>query len=159
MSRGLDGRPRGDMSSARRKKARREAAAHAQREKRRRLKVTERKHASGFLRAAVGVAKQCARDHGWSVQVERTNDAGNRVRFQWSKAAIELVSTDISIQFELGDRRGSGSSSTIRVYEGRKLTRTCPPELLQSGDGRAFTTWLSDGLDVAVARAASKARD
>ncbi len=151
MSRGFDGNPKGDLNSARRKKDRRAAIAQAQREKRRRLKITERKHASGFLRVAVKAAKDCARDLGWGLQVERT-DAGSKALFRWSEAVIQLVPVDISVRFVLGDKRGSGAATTIRVHSGRTLIRACPEELLQSGDGRAFATWLSECLTVAVER-------
>jgi len=155
VSRGFDGNPKGDLNSARRKKDRRAAIAAAQREKRRRLKITERKHASGFLRVAVKAAKDCARDHGSNVQVERMGDAaGSKVLFRWSEAVIQLVPVDISIRFVLGDKRGSGAATTIRVHSGRKLIRACPEELLQSGDGRAFAEWLSECLDVAAKRSA-----
>ena len=155
MSRGLDGNPRGDITSARRKKERRAAAAQAQREKRRRLKVTERKHARGFLRTASAVANSRARDAGWKVRTERTDAAGNKAVFRWSEAVVQLAPVDISIRFSLGDKRGTGSSSTIRVHAGRKLIRTCPAELIQSGNRREFADWMSESLDVAVKRSSA----
>ncbi len=153
MSRGFDGNPKGDMNSARRKKERRAAVAQAQKEKQRRLKVSERKHAAGFLGVAARAAKTCAGDHGWSVQVERT-DAGSKALFRWSEAVVQMAPVDISVRINLGDKRGTGSPTTIRVQAGRKLIRACPEELLRSGDGRAFRAWLGEALDLAVKRSA-----
>lgn len=157
MSRGFDGTPKGDLNSARRKKDRRVAAAEAQRERSRRLRVTERKHTRGFLRPAVGIARGSAKDLGWKVRVERTGVAGRRALVRWTEAVVQLDPVDISIRVSLGDKRGSGAASTIRVHAGRKLVRTCPTELLQSGDGRAFVTWLSESLEVAAKRVSASA--
>ncbi len=159
MSRGLDGNPKGDLTSARRKKDRRAAIAQAQKEKLRRLKAIERKHAGGFLRVALGPAKKCAGDHGWNVQVRKMADAaGSKALLRWSEAVVQIDPADISVRFSLGDKRGFGSPSTIRVQAGRKLIRACPEELLRSGDGRAFEAWLSEALELAVRRSAPEAR-
>jgi hypothetical protein len=157
MSRGLDGAPRGDIASARRKRDRRTAAAQAERERRRRRKVTERRHAKGFLRPAVRVAKSVARGLGGKVLVERTGAGGRRAPVRWSVAVVDLAPMDISVRFDLADKRGSGAGSTIRVYAGRKLLRACPEELMRSGSGREFGEWLREGLDAAAKRSASDA--
>ena len=147
MSRGPDGSRTRDITSARRRGSRRAAAAHVQREKRRRLRATERKHVRSFLRLAARVARRSARDSGWKVQVERRDGGtGRRALVRWTEAVIQLVPAEISVRFSLGDKRGSGSFSTIRVYAGRKLVRPCSAEVLQSGDRRAFTAWLEESL-------------
>ncbi len=157
MSRGFDGNPKGDMNSARRKKDRRAAFAQAQREKQRRLKVTERKHAAGFLRPAVGVATKVARDSGWNVQVEKTAGKGSKALLRWNEAVVQIAPVDISVCFSLGDKSGTGSPSTIRVQAGRRLVRACPEQLLRSGDGHEFAAWLTESLAAAAKRFAPKA--
>lgn len=153
MSRGYDGGRTGDISSARRKGSRRAAAARVQREQRRRLRMIERKHTRRFLRLAGRVAKGRARNSGWKVEIERTDGATGRGAFvRWTEAVVQLVPVEISVRFSLADKRASGSSSTIRVYAGRKLVRPCPVELLQSGDRQGFAAWLDESLGVAAER-------
>ncbi len=157
MSRGFDGNPKGDMNSARRKKDRRAAIAQAQREKRRRLKATERKHAGGFLKHAISIATKIARESGWKVLVEKSAGHGSKALLRWNDAVVQLDPVDISVRFNLGDKQGTGAASTIRVQAGRKLIRTCPELLLQSGDGHEFAAWLTESLAAAAKRSASNA--
>jgi len=157
MSRGFDGNPKGDMNSARRKKDRRAATAQAQKEKQRRLMVTERKHAAGFLKPAVSAATKVARDSGWNVRVEKTAGKGSKSLLRWNDAVVQVAPVDISVRFSLGDKSGTGSPSTIRVQAGHKLVRTCPEQLLRSGDGHEFAAWLTESLAAAAKRLAPNA--
>ncbi len=153
MSRGPDGGRTRDIASARRRGSRRAAAGHAQREKRRRLRGIERKHTRRFLWVAVRVARRSARGFGWKVQVERMGGAtGPRGLLNWTEAVVQLAPVDVSVRFNLTDKRGSGSSSAIRVYAGRKLVRPCPADLLQSGNRRLFAAWLGETLGLAAER-------
>jgi hypothetical protein len=153
MSRGPDGDRTRDIASARRRGSRRAAAARVRQEQRRRLRVIERKHASGFLSVAVKVARRSARDFGWKVHVERMEGARGRWGLpRWSVAVVQLVPSEISVRFALADNRGSNSSNAIGVYAGRKLVRPCPAQLLESGDRRAFAAWLGETLIVAAQR-------
>ncbi len=153
MSRGPDGGRTGDIGSARRRGNRRAAAALARQEQRRRLRATERKHTRRFLWVAARVARRSARRFGCKAQVERLGGAaGPRGLVSWTEAVIRFAPVDVSVRFNLADKRGSGSSNAIRVYAGRKLVRPCPAELLQSGDRRAFAAWLGETLGLAVQR-------
>jgi len=156
MSRGPGGGRTRDIASARRKGSRRAAEARIRQEQRRRLRAVERKHTRQFLRVAAGVARRSARGFGGKVRVERSGGAsGLRGRLRWTEAVLRLSPVEISVRFNVADKRGSGSSNAIRVYVGRTLVRPCPSELLQSGDRRAFTAWLGETLELAVERSAA----
>lgn len=118
-----------------------------------RLRANERKNVKKYLRPAVGVARKSAEEHGFEVQIERTNGAtGWKQLFRWTEAVIRLGPVDISVRFELADKQSPASLSTIRIYAAHTLLRTCPADLLQSGDEQAFETWLSRHLEKAVKR-------
>lgn len=86
--------------------------------------------------------------------MERTGGGGGwRGRARWAEAIVELVGPGVSLFLSPGDRSGSGGTSTIDVRIGRRRVSVCPPEIIQSGDRRAFVEWLDDALSAAAERA------